>query len=147
MRNIIILIIIFSLYGCDKGAKTPEGLIKKYVSDITSRAVDKDFFEKHTAGELWDQVSALGDDDFRKFVDLNKIKNPKIEISNKVCAGDKCTLTYIIRYDVVDGADKIFRSEVKKVATVERFGEIWKILDVTNIKTYHESTEPIEALK
>lgn len=145
--KVILFVFLFTLIGCDKGAKSPEGLIKKYVSEITSKKVDMEFFEKHTTGDLWERISELDEEEFAKFIDLRKVKNPKVEISNKICAGPKCTVTYIVRYDVVDKDSKIFQSEVKKVATVEKEGEYWKVAEVTNVKTYHEAEEPINALE
>lgn len=147
MKKLLLLVFVFALFGCDKGAKTPEGLIKKYVTEITTTKVDKDFFEKHTTGDLWGKISELDEEEFKKFVNLGKIKNPKVDISNKICSGDSCTVTYIIKYNIADKKSTKFETEVKKVATVIKDGEFWKIAEVTNIKTFHDSIEPINALE
>ena len=146
MKMIFVVTLMMLMIACDKGAKTPEGVLTKYMTDITSKKVDREYFAKYTSGKLLETVEALSDEEFIKFVDMSKIRNPQISISNKNCDGDKCSLTYIIKYDVVGGSTKQFESEVKKVATVEKDGEIWKISEVSNIKTYHESLVPINAL-
>lgn len=144
MMTLTCTLMIFS--SCNDGAKTAEGLVEMYVKDVTSSSVDRDYFEKYTSGKMLESIKNLSDEEFAKFIDLKKIKNAKVNIVTKTCESLKCTITYIVKYDVFDQNKKAFESEVKKIAKVQKFEEIWKILDVTNIKTYHESTTPIDAM-
>ncbi|MAX65350.1 MAG: hypothetical protein QF441_14620 [Bacteriovoracaceae bacterium] len=146
MKIFLLLIVSFIVLSCDKGAKTPEGLLSMYIKDLTSSQIDKDYFEKYTTGELWERVEGLDEEEFKKFVDLSKVKNPEIDITNKNCIADKCTLTYIIKYDVMEKDKKSFGSEVKKIATLVKSGDIWKISDVTNVKSYFEAESAIDVL-
>ena len=145
--KLILSILFITLLSCDKGAKTPEGLLKMYVRDLTSgRTIKLSYFEKYTTGKLWESVENLEEDEFKKFISMGKVKNAKVQISNKNCIADQCTLSYIVKYDTVEDSKKTFQSEVKKVAVIQKDGEIWKISEVSNIKTYIESNIPINAL-
>ncbi len=146
MKLVLILLTLF-IYSCDKGPTSPEGLLKMYVQDITSKKLDRDYFNKYTTGKLLETITALDDDEFSNYVDLSKIKNPRLKISNKNCAGNECVLTYFVKYDVNKGDNKQFESEIKKIATLVKEGESWKISEVTNVKTYHEAVTPINALE
>lgn len=144
MRVFVLFIFLISLVACDKGAKSPEGLINMYVKDLTTSKVDKEYFKKYTTGKLWESVEGLEDDEFKKFIDLSKVKNPRVKILNKNCVVETCTMTYIVKYEVhLDKKDK-FASEVKKIAILLKEGEDWKISEVTNVKTYLEAKTSIE---
>lgn len=144
MKLVWSLFFLFAVIACDKGPKTPEGMLKMYVNDLTSKQVDKEYFEKYTSGDLLEKVKSLSDDEFKDFVKIGKLKNARIDISNKVCSGDKCNLTYIIKYDLVEAGAQQFKTEVKKVAVLEKSEDIWKISEVTNVKTYIEGSSAIE---
>jgi hypothetical protein len=143
----IVVTTMLSIFGCDKGAKTPEGLVKMYVNDVTSKSLDRSYFDKYTSGKMLETINKLSEKEFNKFIDLKKIKNAKVNIISKNCEETKCSVTYIIKYDVFDKSSKSFQSEVKKIASVIKIDDIWKISDVTNIKTYHEATTPINAME
>lgn len=147
MKYILLMVIVV---GCSKSIKTPEGLLVKFSEDITSSNMDRDYYYEYTAGKMKEEIEALSDEDFEAYRDLSRVKNAKIEILKKNCSDDKnCTLTYIIKYDQ-KGLEKEgggFKSEVKKVANLVQVEEVWKVSDVSNIKTYHESIKPINALE
>lgn len=147
MKYFAVILLTLFVISCDQGAKTPEGLIKMYIQDLTQKKVDRTYFEKYTTGKLLETVTSLDDEEFKKFVGVEKLANPRIDISNKNCAADSCTLTYIIKYDIVENNSKEFSSEVKKVATLIKDEDIWKISEVTNVKTFIEGSNPIEVLK
>ena len=145
MRYYFLLLVV--CISCTKGPSTPEGLIEMYISDLMTKDVDKDYFEKYTGGKLWESVADLSEEDFKKFINIKKVKNPKIEISNKSCRDNSCTLTYIIKYDLLGENDKSFKSEVKKIAILKEIEKNWKIFEVTNVKTFVDSKTPIEVMK
>lgn len=144
----ILLMLVFVLVACSKDPSTPEGLIKMYVEDVTSKQMTKDYYEKYTGGELWESISSLNDEDFESFSSLKKLKNAKVNIEKKICESkSECRLTYIIKYEY-DGEDKNeFASEVKKVAELQKVEDSWKILKVSNIKSYVDSKTPINVLE
>ncbi len=141
---IITMTLFFTLFGCDKGPKSPEGMLKMYVNDLTSNEVNKEYFEKYTTGPLLEKVQSLSDEEFKEFIKIGKLKNAKIDISNKTCTDSSCNLTYIVKYDILEAGKQQFKTEVKKIAVLEKAENLWKISEVTNVKTYIEGSSPIE---
>jgi predicted membrane-bound dolichyl-phosphate-mannose-protein mannosyltransferase len=146
IKSLIAVFIMITTISCEESAKSPEGLIKMYVKDVTTKSLSRDYFEKYTTGKLLDSINSLSDDEFKKFVDLKKIKNAYADISTKNCSESKCTITYVVKYDVVKEEEKEFSSEVKKIASLVKYEEIWKIEEVSNVKTYIEAKKPIDAM-
>ena len=149
MRSLL-LITLLSLFGCSKDIKTPEGLLTKFTEDITTKNMDRDYFYQFTTGKMKESIEKLSEQEFEEYRNFSRVKDTKVDIQKKICSSDtKCALTYVIKYDYKaseeDGSD--FKSEVKKVANLVKVEDKWKIEDVSNIKTYHESVEPINALE
>jgi hypothetical protein len=89
----------------------------------------------------------MSDEDFEKFSDLRGIKSNSFKVISKSCQENKCFLTYSISYKTVSQDKDTFSSEVKKIAEIVFVQGRWLISDVSNIKTYHESNEPINPLE
>lgn len=143
MKIILFLLLLVSFVGCKEDATTPEGLLNKFVVDITTKKLDRDYFDKYTTGKMLESIEQLNEDEFEKFSNLANAKDPKIEVSKKNCSDSRCSLTYVVKYDYHIKKQKEFKTEVKKLATLVKDGEIWKIEEVSNLKTYHEATNPI----
>lgn len=142
------VLVFFMIWSCTKGPTTPEGLLQMYVVDITTKGLDKNYYEKYTGGKLWDSILNLSEEEFAQLKPLTKVKNPKISISNKNCPTElECTLTYIVKYDYNGLDESKYKSEVKKVAIMKQIDGEWKIFDVSNIKTYLNSKTPLEVLE
>lgn len=143
------LLLILLTVACTKDIKTPEGLLVKFTEDITTKKMDRDYYSKYTTGKMKESIDKLSDEEFDSYGSLSRVENAKIDILKKNCTGNKCSLTYIVKYDYKsEGSnEKDFKSEVKKVASLVKVEETWKIEDVSNIKTYHESVKPINALE
>ena len=54
-------------------------------------------------------------------------------------------IVYVISYKTLEEKKAKFTSEIKKIAIVEEVEGKWIIMDVSNVRTYHESSEPINA--
>ena len=147
MKYILMMMIIV---GCSKDITTPEGLLTKFTKDITTQKMGRDYYYQHTTGKMKEDVEALTDEEFEKYRDLSRVNGVKIDILKKNCTDAvSCTLTYIIKYEFSKAEKETtnFKSEVKKVANLVQVEKDWKIKEVSNIKTYHESIEPINALE
>lgn len=144
-----LLVLIFLVIGCSKDIKTPEGLLAKFTEDITTKKMDRDYYYKFTTGKMKESIEELSDEEFEEYRNFSRVKNAKVDIQKKNCSENKCALTYIIKYDykASESKDNDFKSEVKKVANLTNEDGKWKIEDVSNIKTYHESVKPINALE
>lgn len=88
----------------------------------------------------------MSDEDFNKFADLRSIRSDSFKILSKSCQEKKCFVTYSVAYKTKN-EEASFSSEVKKIAELVLIEGKWLIADVSNIKTYHESLEPISALE
>lgn len=140
------LTLIFILIGCTKGAKSPDGLIKMFAKDVATKKLDMDYFEKYTTGDMLAAIQDLGLEDFEKKTRMVNVTGVKVKILNKNCEGQKCIITYNVKYDTKNKKEGTFGSEVKKVAELEQDQEYWKLAKVTNLKTFHESNEAINPL-
>jgi hypothetical protein len=145
---ILIPIFLFALLSCDRGAKTPDGLLKMFITDLSERTVDKAYFEENTTGELWESVKDLEEEEFKSFISSRKAQRPKLKIILKNCSGDICNITYEVKY--LEGKEteksKGFLSEVRKVAIVEKHDGMWKLSKVSNVKTYIEAKESLQII-
>lgn len=135
--------ILVMFVACDKGAKTPDGLLKKYVEDFTTKKLDREYFEKFTTGKILESVQALTDEEFEKFANTKKASKARVSIINQNCQETKCSITYLVKYESDVNKD-IYKSEVKKIAQLVKNEEFWKVADVVNVKTYIEAQQNIE---
>ena len=78
---------------------------------------------------------------------LKNIKIDSYKMLSKSCQDKKCFITYSVSYLTKIDDKAQFSSEVKKIAEMVQIENKWLISDVSNIKTYHESLEPINPLE
>lgn len=144
------LLPLIFLVACSYSPKSPEGLIKMYVKDTSTKNVSRDYYEKYTTGEILEATNTLTDEEFEANSKMGNVKNAQTKIVMKKCDSEqKCVVTYIVEYTYQgkEGAKSTYKNEVKKIAEVEMIDGSWKIANVTNLKTYIEANEPIDAMK
>lgn len=146
MNKIILLFVMLVLVSCTKGAKTPDGLVKMFAKDISTKKLDMDYYEKFTTGEMWKKIQNIGEEEFSKNTRMTNVTDVKVKILNKTCENSKCVITYNVKYKTKNNEEGKFESEVKKIAEVYQEEEFWKVSKVINLKTYHESNKPINPL-
>ena len=139
-------LLLLACISCNKGASTPEGLIKMFVKDSVSSSLDREYFETYTTGSLLNSIADLSDEELEKS-ELSALSGVKVDILTKSCQSDICNITYIVSYDTNSDTKKSFETEVKKLAEVQKVGENWKIASIKNLKTFHESLVPINPLQ
>ena len=135
------------MMACTKGATTPEGLIRAFVDDVSTKKMDLDYFEKFTTGELLESIQTIGIENYENETRMKRVTDAKVEILSKNCEASKCIVTYIVKFKTKNQDEGKFQSEVKKIAEVQREGEFWKLSKVTNLKTFHESFKAINPLE
>ena len=140
-------IILFA--GCAPSPENPEGLLRMYINDVTTKKVDKDYYLKYTTGELLDSAQDLEEEELAKRNFMEKVKKVTVDVLNKNCQEESCVLTYVVSYDTQkEGEEKAsFSTETKKLAEFRKEEGKWKIAKVTSLKTFHDSLEPIDALE
>lgn len=146
MNKLVCLIIVLVVASCTKGAKSPDGLVKKFAQDIATKNLDMDYYEKFTTGEMLKEIQELGEENFEKNSRMANVTNVKVRILSQTCESDKCVITYNVKYKTKNSDEGKFDSEIKKIAQVHKEEEFWKMSKVTNLKTFHESTKPINPL-
>lgn len=144
MKNLLVLLFLVS---CSYSPDSPEGLVKMFVKDTSSKSLGRDYYEKYTTGELLEAADELTDEDLENSKMAN-VKKAKTNILSKKCESDeKCVVTFIVEYDYQfkDKGLKSYENEVKKIAEIVKVEGNWKLSNVTNLKTFISAQDPIEA--
>lgn len=138
-----VLLVLF-LVSCSYSPESPEGLIKMFVKDTSTKQIGRDYYEKYTTGDLLEAANSLSDENLEN-TKMSNVKKAETKIINSKCEGDKCIVTFIVDYTYQFKDEKInsYKNEVKKIAEVQKEDGDWKISSVTNLKTYIEAEEPI----
>ena len=140
-----VLILLFA--SCMKNDLSPEAALKDFVDSRIGKVVDREFVLERVTGKMLQSFENMAAEDFEKFADMKNIKMDSFKILSKSCQDKKCFMTYSVSY-LTKADDKVqFSSEVKKIAEMVQVDNKWLISDVSNIKTYHESMEPINPLE
>ena len=145
--KIFFLILLLALTACLKTEIGPEAALKEFVSSRVGRVIDREFILERVTGPMLQSFENMSDEDFAKFADMKNIKQDSFKILSKSCQEKKCFITYSLSYYTQKDDKNQFSSEVKKIAEMVLVDNKWLIADVSNIKTYHESLEPINPLE
>ncbi|MBC75788.1 MAG: hypothetical protein CME64_07215 [Halobacteriovoraceae bacterium] len=137
------LIVLFG--ACSPSPKTPDGLLKMVIKDVATKELSKDYFLKHTSGELKSSIEAMDDEELKRSDLLKSISGTKTKILNETCQENSCSITYVVSYK--SSKESSFSTETKKIAQLEKVEDKWKISKITHLKTFHEANEPINALE
>jgi hypothetical protein len=143
MKKLIYLMSFVVVFGCTKGADTPEGLIKTFVKDVATKKIDREYYQKYTTGKFLAVVEDQTDEELEKNTRMSGVKKVKVKVLSKNCDGPKCIVTYTVSYTTETKEDSNFKSVVKKIAEVIKVEDYWKLANLRNLKTFHESTKPI----
>lgn len=144
--KIFLLFSFLFLVACSRSK--PEEALKSYMNDrLSGKLTSREAILAKATGKYWAAINALTEDEFKKFENLSQIKQDSFRLLTRRCEGDTCYLTYSIGYSTLENNKKIFSSEVKKVAELKRDAGDWKIADISNLTTTHESLVPINPLQ
>ena len=138
------LVLLLVLTSCFSKGDSPEAALREFVDARLEKAVARDFVLDHTTGKMRVSVEAMSDDEFTKFADLSNYKRDTFKVISKSCQEKRCYLTYSLGYRTTTDGKASWSSEVKKIAELLWVEGKWLIADVSNIKTYHETSESIE---
>lgn len=145
--KILVLLVIFIFVACQKNEK-PEIVLKNYMQDrLAGKLTSKEEILSYLTGKYWAEVNSLNEEEFKKFESLTNIKQNSFKVISNKCIDLICYITYSISYSTLDQNTKTFETEVKKVAELRSEDNQWKISDISTIKTFHESLEPIKPLE
>lgn len=142
----LLLLVLFLFTGCLKDdISTPEGALKSFIESRLDTLVTREFILERVSGKMKQSLENISDEEFTKFADMRGVKKDSFKILSRSCQEKTCYLTYSVSYRTLDDKDEktAYSSEVKKIAEIVNENGKWLIADVSNIKTYHESLEPI----
>lgn len=145
IKLIIPLVLILS--SCVKDAKSPDFVLKDFIDTGAGNIITREYVLSHVTGKMLQSFENMNEEDFKKFADMRNIKKNSFKVLSKSCQEKRCFLTYLVGYQTMKDDRSTFISEVKKIAEVIEVDGSWLIADISNIKTYHESLEPINPLE
>jgi hypothetical protein len=140
------LFILFFLTGCFEDNRSPEAALKSFIDERMGTIVSRDEVLEKVTGKMRQSLENISEEDFQKFADLKSVSRESFKILSKSCQNEKCFLTYSMTYKSTTPDQAKFSTEVKKIAELHNVKGKWLISDVSNIKTYHEALNPIDAL-
>jgi hypothetical protein len=141
MKGLFLFFII--LCGCLQDQLTPESALRDFIESRMGKVVTKEFVLERVTGKMRQSLENISEEDFSQFADLRNVKKDSFKVLSRSCQEKICFLTYSISYSTVGKDQNTFNSEVKKIAELVNEDGKWLIADVSNIKTYHESMEPL----
>lgn len=141
------LLLLFLLCACFEDNRSPESALKDFVDMRMGTVTSRDEVLKRVTGTMKESLENISDEEFNQFADLRNVERESFKVLSKSCQEHKCFVTYSLMYKTKKEEKDAYSSEVKKIAEVQLVDGKWLIADVTNIKTYHESNIPINAME
>lgn len=139
--------LLFLLASCLEDNRSPEAALKDFIEIRIGNIVTRTSLIDKVTGKMRQSLENVTDEEFKQFADLRNVEKDSFKVLSKSCQEESCFITYSISYKTKQNDKNAFSSEVKKIAELTLISGKWLIADVTNIKTYHESLEPINALE
>ncbi len=131
------------LLGCfPKKAQGPEEVLREYVEYRFTQGQTREKLLELSTGPLKEKIESLTEDQFKKHINTGMFKYKNLKILLKSCTEKSCTITYTLTYYRNQGDG--YQTEIKKVAEVDSVENVWKVRDISTVKTYIESDIPID---
>lgn len=147
MKIFLSLLAVLTLTSCSGGAKSPEALIEELLSKRQKNQLSREVMLELTYGDLREEIASMSDEDFDGYTSELGVTQGSYKILSSNCESEtKCAVTYILTYRSNESGERVFTSEVRKVAQMENLEGVWLLTDMANIKTFHESLKPINPL-
>lgn len=140
-----LLLPLLILLSCSKNT-SPESTLREFINMRFSNGQNKSDLIQLTTGEFKASLEEMTEEDFKLFTGFTIVKN-SLDISSSNCGLNECAITYVLRYTTTDDGVKTMVTEVKKIAQLSYVDDYWKISDVQNLKSFHDSLRPIEVTK
>lgn len=139
----ILLVAIIAVFGCTK-KMGPDESLRDFVHNSIRGNLTRDRLLGATTGKLRDELDQLGEEEIAKYLKFTGASRESFRINLKNCESNICYLTYTLKYDLAKDGVKTFEVELKKMAELRLVDEKWLLADVTDIKTFYGSEQPIE---
>lgn len=139
--KILFLMFLF-LVACTK-KHTPRAALVDFVNYRFSNSQSKDVLLSKVTGPLKEKIESIEGSELKGFLDTSGLEKKSLKILSENCEQDSCFITYIVSYLTMKDKEQTFLTEVKKIAEIRKLETGWKLYDVTNIKTFHDSKKAI----
>jgi ABC-type Zn uptake system ZnuABC Zn-binding protein ZnuA len=136
------LFLIFFTVSCSKEA-TPESALKDFVLHRMSSSQSKESILEMTTGKFQKSLQQMNDEQLKAFFKVGNIRRRSFKVLAKKCEAQTCELTYVLKYDQLDGGAQQYMLEVKKIAELININGDWKLSDIVDLKTYIEANSPL----
>jgi hypothetical protein len=141
--NIILLVVVLLIsFSCEK-KDGPDSVLKKFVHYRFGANQSRDTMLDMTTGILSMKIADMTEQEFSSFSNMGGYKLSRFDIHIRKCTEDQCYLTYVVKYSISKLNEVSFKVEVKKIADMKLENGVWKIADVSNIKSFYDSKKPI----
>ncbi|MCB9060605.1 MAG: hypothetical protein H6622_03680 [Halobacteriovoraceae bacterium] len=145
-RNLLALLCIILLNSCQKEIKAPDDVLKEFIRYRfkPGQIANKQDFQRYLDGEMMAIVESLDESQFKKFTELEGMKLKELDINNQTCEEKRCFITYTVSYEQSNNGKASYLVDTKKIAKLVLNNEKeWKIVSVTNIKSYLDNQQPL----
>ena len=155
MKNkfpLFLAILLMSLSACNQKS-SPENTLRNFINYRFEEGQSRQDILDMLDNPLREKVENMDAKAFNEFADTSNLRKAKFIINVKNCVHDsKCFLTYTLKYQerIIAQEDekqkfKMANLEVKKIAEiVSPEPDVWKIADVSIVKSYIEGRDNIE---
>jgi hypothetical protein len=140
--------LLFLTLGCFNSDSNPELLLEDFINKRLSNSADKEYLLTVTAGKLKSALVEMDENAITESNELKSFEKESFKVTHKQCTKVQCFITYVLKYKNINKTDNHkTSSEVKKIAELQFIDEGWKIVEVTNVKTYFEMSDVINPLE
>jgi hypothetical protein len=141
---LIIALNLLLLISCKK-ENNAEGSLKSFINYRFSKNQNKEGILEKMTNPLKEKYETLTPEEFDQLLLTTNLKVTRLKILNSNCEKEEvCYVTYLLNYDTFNEKnEKSFSTELKKIAELRLVDKQWKIADVNNVRTYHDSKEEI----
>ncbi len=143
----IILITMFAFLSSCQTEVGPQAAIRDYISfRFSGENISKSEVLNRLTGKFYKYVEEMDGSEFSEFRIKDRYQKRSFKILSTKCEELTCYITYNLKYDSYQNNVRTASSEIKKIAELQKDGTAWKIADINNIKTFHNSRKTIEIL-
>jgi hypothetical protein len=140
-----VLVLTTLFWSCTKKEKAPDSYLKSFVEEFFKTEIKKEDLIEKTSGRLKVSIESMTDDEFKSFSNPSTLVANSFEILSSACQEESCYLTYRLSYKTKSpDSQGEWSTQVKKIAHLQKFDKDWKVEDIENIKTFHETAQPLE---
>ncbi|MBT7611423.1 MAG: hypothetical protein HN576_16805 [Bacteriovoracaceae bacterium] len=140
MRYILVLLLLLS--SCTK-KESAEDVLSDFIKYRFNKNQSREMLLERTTGALFQKIREMDEETLTQFVYNDDLKLRKYKVNLSRCSDETCFITYTLAYDQSDEKGRAYETVIKKIAEVQKEDEMWKISDVSNVKTYIDSKRPI----